>query len=330
MRNPQIELNGKLYQTIGDSHLGRKYVNGVPLHMRGKIEEMQREKFESLLGIDGVQGYILVGDSFDDFIVDPTDVDYASSTILTAARNNPDRRVVVLGGNHDESKDLTRKSSFDNLKTILKEAALSNVSVIEEPTIIDGVGYISWSAKYSAKELAEQLVSKAGDERLAAVFGHWDVVLPSNANHYNMVPTDTLVAITNKVVTGHVHKPGVIERDGIEITMTGSIMPLAHGEETDEDELFYTITRQDYDADPAKYEGKFVRFTLFEDEELPDGNFLQIKAYVKPTKQSLEDDSGPTEFDISKILTKFLIDQEIAPDKTAEVVERFNAKQDRD
>lgn len=330
MRNPQLTINGKKIQTVGDTHLGRKYINGVPLHMRGTMEKMQREKFETLLAVDDVEYTVLVGDLFDSFVVDPSDVDFAASALLSAARSYPGRRFVVLGGNHDESKDLTKISSFDNFKFIVSEANLPNVDIVEGPSIIEGIGYISWSAKYSAKELAEQLVAKG--EKLHAVFGHWDVVLPSNANYYNMVPTEQLKEITKKIVTGHVHKPEVVERDGIEITITGSIMPLAHGEELPEDEMFYTVTRKEYDEDPKKYDRKFVRFVLNEDEDLPEGDFLQIKAYVKPVKTSIDanEPDEVTEFDVAKLLKKFLIDNEVSDKKAAEVVERFNAKQDRD
>lgn len=330
MRNPQLTINGKKIQTIGDVHLGRSYVNGVPFHMRGTMEKLQREKFEALLERGPVEYTVLVGDLFDSFVVDPSDVDFAANALLGAARSHPGRRFVVLGGNHDESKDLTKVSSFDNFKFIVSEANLPNIDIIEQPTIIEGIGYISWSAKHSAKELAEELVAKK--EKLHAVFGHWDVVLPSHANHYNMVPTEQLKAVTKKIVTGHVHKPEVLERDGIEITITGSIMPLAHGEELPEDEMFYTITRKEYDEDPKKYDRKFVRFVLGEDEELPEGDFLQIKAYVKPTKTSIDvnEPEEVVEFDVAKLLKKFLVDHEVSDKKAIEVVERFNAKQDRD
>lgn len=328
-RNPKLTINGKVYQTIGDVHLGRKYINGVPLHMRGAMEKLQREKFLSLLATTGTSYIVLVGDLFDSFVVDPGDVDFAANSLLGAARANPDCTFVVLGGNHDESKDLTRKSSFDNFKLIVSEAGLPNVNLIGEPTVLEGVGYCSWSATYSAKELAEKLPK----QKLHAVFGHWDVVLPSNANHYNMVPTEQLKAITNKVITGHVHKPDEIERDGVTIQITGSIIPLAHGEELESDEMFYTITRTEYDENPEKYDRKFVRFVLAEDEDLPEGDFLQIKAYVKPTRPTdnpQEDANEAVVFDVVKILTKYLTDNGVSDKKAAEVVENFNAKQDRD
>lgn len=330
MRNPQLTINGKKIQTIGDVHLGRVYANGVPLHMRGTMENLQREKFKTLLAIDTVEFTVLVGDLFDSFVVDPADVDFAANSLLSAARGSPNRRFVVLGGNHDESKDLTRVSSFDNFKLIVSEAKLPNIDLIVEPRTIEGLGFISWSAKYSAKELAEKLVAQG--KQLDAVFGHWDVVLPSHANHYNMVPTEQLKTITKKVVTGHVHKPEVIERDGIELTLVGSILPLAHGEEIPEDEMFYTITRKDYDEDPKKYDRKFVRFVLGEDEDLPEGDFIQIKAYVKPTKTSIDvnEPEEVTEFDVGKLLKKFLVEHDVSDKKAIEVVERFHAKQNQD
>lgn len=331
-RNPILTIAGKKIQTVGDVHLGRKYINGVPFHMRGTMEEMQRAKFKALLATPSVQGYVLVGDLFDSFVVDPADVDFAAGSLLDAARAAPDRWFVVLAGNHDESKDLSRKSSFDNFRLIVKEANLANVRLVEAPVVFEGMGFISWSARYSAKELAEQLVAK-NTGQLDAVFGHWDVHLPDNANHYNMVPVEQLKTITSKIVTGHVHTPETLERDGVEIIITGSVLPLAHGEDIESDELFYTVTREEYDKDPKRYERKFLRFVLEEDEELPEGDFLQIKTYVKPTKGKTpldQDDDEPTEFDVGKILMKFLLDNDVDKTRATNVVERFNAKQDRD
>ena len=329
-RNPLLTINGKTYQTIGDVHLGRKYINGVPIHMRGTMEKLQRENFERLLTKSGTDYSILVGDLFDSFIVDPADVDFAANATLAAARSDPSRTFVVLGGNHDIAKDTTKKSSFDNFKSIVREAKLSNVHLIEEPTVIDEVGYVSWSAVYSAKELAEQLKKALPVSNLHAVFGHWDVILPSNANHYNMVPTEQLKEFTKKVITGHVHKPDEIVRDDVTIILTGSILPLAHGEEIESDELFYTLNRKQYDEDPEKYNNKFVRFVLSEDEDLPEGDFLQVKAYVKPVKSSDEAPEDAVAFDVSKILKKFLLENDVEDKKVAEVIERFDAKQDRD
>lgn len=332
MRNPIFLFNGHSYQTIGDVHLGRKYVNGVPIHMRGEMEKLQREKFTNLLSSRTDGTIVLVGDLLDSFIVDPADVDFASAALLGAARRSPLVLFVVLGGNHDESKDLTRVSSFDNFKAIIREAGLKNVVVVEKPTILNDVGYISWSARYSAKELAEQLIKEANGKQLHAVFGHWDINLPSHANHYNMVPTEQLKAITKIVVTGHDHKPKEVLRDGVTITATGSIMPLAHGEELEDDEMFFTISRKEYDENPKKYDRKFVRFVLNEDEDLPDGDFLQIKAYVKPTKTTVDtnDPDEQVSFDVPKLLAAYLKKEGIDDKKVVEVVERFNAKQDRD
>lgn len=338
-RNPKLTINGKTVQTIGDVHLGRSYINGVPIHMRGKMEKKQRDAFVHLLDTATVDYLVVVGDLFDSFIVDPSDVDFAVTSVLQSARKYPSRTLVVLGGNHDESKDLTRKSSFDNFKLALKEAAIENLSVIEQPTVIDGMGFISWSARYSAKELAEQLIALktvtgyineghgnvGEDYSLYAVFGHWDVNLPENANHYNMVPTQQLKAVTDLIITGHVHKPDVVERDNVQIVITGSMLPLAHGEELEEDKMFFTVTREEYDKEPAKYENTFVRFILKEDEELPEGNFLQIKAYVKPTRQA-ETDSVTDTFDLASVLDEFLEKEGIDETLRASVVERFKAR----
>lgn len=327
-RNPFIILpNGTRVQTIGDVHLGRSFINGVPLDKRGLIEAMVKAKFEKLL--ETPADYIVqMGDIFDKFQVDESEVIYVAETFLKIARKHKDRRYVLLRGNHDESKDVTKTSSFTVLSMILREAGLPNIHVVSGVSGFDEkdrMGMIGWSPESSAKELADLLVITNQDTPLAAVFGHWDVNLPDNASHFNHVPTKQLKDITTLIITGHDHKPGEEHRDGIRIIKTGSILPLAHGEELETDELIYTIKPSDYD--PALHDGKIVRFILTDEEEIPEGDFLQVKAIMKPAGATeTDEESDADSFDLAEILREFLIKEKIDEDLAAEVVERFSSR----
>lgn len=322
MRNPRLKIGGRQYQFIGDLHKGRHFVNGVPLHMRGTMERMVHEKFLALLDADA-EVTVLVGDTLDDVLVDPADTHTAATAILAAARKHTSRTFVLLSGNHDETKDLTKISSFDLLVLPLREAALPNLHVVKSGVVIlDNVVYVGWSATRSAHDL----VGSIPKARYDAVVGHWDTSLPPEANHYNMIPLKQLAEITDLVVTGHVHKPQDTLVEGVRLVGTGSILPLAHGEETKEDELFYTLTRAEYDEAPEKYARKFVRFLLTEDEELPDGDFLQIKVYTKPTKPETEEPEPETDtenFDLKKVLQSYLLKEGLDEDTAGEVAARL-------
>lgn len=322
-RNPLITFDdGTTVQNLGDVHLGRSYVNGVPLDQRGKIEKLQMEAFERLLDSDA--DYLVQnGDIFDKFTVDNSVVEYTAVKILEAKRKHPKRKDIYIRGNHDDSKDVTKVSSFDILARILEEAGEPNLFVVTTVMGIDDMMFFGWGPDRSAAELAATV---KGIE-VKAAFGHWDVNLPDHASKFNLVPVEELKQVTKLLVTGHDHKPGKVERDGVTIIKTGSVIPLAHGEEIDDDKLIYTITLDQYD--PKVHDGKIVRFVLDDEEELPEGDFLQVKVIPKPTKkvEAETDDSEPDtdSFDLVQVLEGFLQKQELQVLTVTDVVERFRS-----
>ena len=72
---------------LGDPHLGRKFVTGVPLDRRGDREKMQMEQFEDeVIGIPpGRHFHVCMGDLFDKHTVDNKWVDFAYETYRQAA-----------------------------------------------------------------------------------------------------------------------------------------------------------------------------------------------------------------------------------------------------
>lgn len=321
-RNPLIIFSdGTTVQNVGDVHLGRNYINGVPLDQRGKIEAKQWWEFEHLLMSSEADYLVQNGDIFDKFVVDNAIVDRAATIILEAKRKHPERRDIYLRGNHDDSKDVEMVSSFDLLVRILKEAKEPNLRVVESFCVWDKFAFCGWSPDRDAEETASPLSDYPG---LKAVFGHWDVNLPDHASKFNLVPVEQIKTVTTLAVTGHDHKPGQVERDGVTILKVGSIIPLAHGEELESDELIYTITLDEYD--PKVHDGKIVRFVLGEDEEVPDADFLQVKVLPKPSAKKQDVTEPETDsFDLIEVLEGFLGEQEIAENLIADVVGRFRA-----
>lgn len=324
-RNPLVTLNdGTTIQTIGDVHLGKKF-SGVPLHKRGIFEAQVINRFKVLLNTKA-DFIVQPGDLFDEFNVDNALVLLAYKLIINAATKNPDIQYVILRGNHDDSKDLTKTSSFAIFATILEAADLSNVTVVgDEPMAIqtpkgNWIKFIGWSAKHSALELAQM----GSQEKMEAIFGHWDLSVPDNVSQHNMIPLDHLN--TELVVVGHTHIPSDTNRGGKRILVTGSLFPYAHGEQLDTDELFYTIKLADYD--PEIHDGKIVRFILEDGESIPDGDFLRVSAIpiAGGVEEIEEDDSVVEGFDLVVLLKKYLAENGIDDVSRSNILERYQSQ----
>jgi hypothetical protein len=50
---------------VGDPHLGKVFLNGVPLARRGERERLQRQAFLQALNPQGARLHIILGDLFD-------------------------------------------------------------------------------------------------------------------------------------------------------------------------------------------------------------------------------------------------------------------------
>ncbi len=106
---------------IGDPHLGKKFTTGVPLHRRGERERLQYDLFRKELE-DGAQSsniVVMMGDLFDKYEVDAADLYDVALIYKDVASTFSGTIFVVLRGNHDVSRYIAKKSSFDLLAIIL-------------------------------------------------------------------------------------------------------------------------------------------------------------------------------------------------------------------
>lgn len=223
---------------LGDAHLGRKFIEFVPLHRRGHREHMVMTDFRTKVRECTSELFVQVGDLFDGFSVDDAVVLEAALTVRHAAEENPDRIYVFYRGNHDASKDTNKASSFDVFAELLYGS--KNVHVLKRPEVIrmtrtgQWFGFIPWSPFKSSTELAFDLIEYSRPllkgEKIDTVYGHWDVD-SFGGSDFNLVPTAMLANVTSKIVTGHVHTPTAFVRDGVEVTVTGSMQPYSHGED---------------------------------------------------------------------------------------------------
>lgn len=287
---------------LGDVHLGRRFTTGVPLNRKGDREHMVMMDFQHR--VRSYDGPLLVqtGDLFDSFTVPEELVLFAARVVRRAATEHPHTIYVFYRGNHDASKDDNKASSFDVFKELLQD--LKNVKVLCNPeTIVFNentsdetvFGFIPWHPFKSATELAEFLIKydapTVGDEFYDTIFGHWDVKdYGTTAHDFNMVPTKVLAEVTKHIVTGHVHLPTEFERDGVRVTVAGSMQPYAHGE--DPGNSYYKTT--DY-ASFAAYGPTEKRWCenlnlriIVKDGEVPE----PINCLSFTTKKAVDKDDG--------------------------------------
>ena len=99
------------FKILGDVHLGKVFVNNVPLNRRGDHEKIVWKEFERQLDPEGAEVHVNLGDLFDRPYVPYSVLDRAAQLYLNAARSHPDTEFVVLRGNHDASRDMEAVSA---------------------------------------------------------------------------------------------------------------------------------------------------------------------------------------------------------------------------
>lgn len=286
------------FELLGDPHLGRKFRTGVPLDRMGEREELQLQEFTDELCESSHEAnlHICMGDLFDKFVVAPEIVLAAAGVYRMAASMFPQKRFIVLQGNHDTSRNSTRASSFDLFAAIV--ADIENITVVrDEPMVIGQFGFVPYSAFKPTAELVAQL-----PDNLDAVFGHWDVV---DFGGDNVIPTKLLAKKgIDRAYTGHDHLARIQERDGVEIFVTGSMQPYSHAEDPD-GRLYRTVTLEELATLDTR--DLNIRVRLKEGETLPtDLDCLSLTAIRGETETYEVDTSDFESLDVGQMLASVL------------------------
>lgn len=287
---------------IGDAHLGRKFIEYVPLHRRGHREAMVMADFKGRLALCTSPLLVQTGDLFDGFSVDDAVVLETALAVREEAKKNPSRIYVFYRGNHDASKDANKASSFDVFAEILHGSP--NVHVVKTPWVLrigdQAWGFLPWSPFKSAAELAEELVltseplrAEVPEGKFDIVFGHWDTE-SFGGSDFNLIPTKILAPVANGIVTGHIHLPGTFTRDGIQVAVAGSMQPYSHSE--DPNGTYYkTTTFEDYQAygptEKAWCRNLNLRILVREGENPEPCDCLSFR--TKLVKDAAQDDEAP-------------------------------------
>ena len=295
-------INGIKVRTLGDPHLGRAFVNGVPLHRRGDREAMQWQDFEKSFKGD-FDVHVCMGDLFDRFVVPLSVILQAANAYVSASWRKPHTQFVVLRGNHDAARDSDKRSAFDVFAAIVK--AHDKIMVVSEEARIlrftddSWVGFFPWHPFKSA----EQIVNELKEPNLAAAFGHWDIESFGQVNT-NLIPYSALHGRTTKIFTGHIHLPQTFRYGPFEVVVTGSMQPYAHGEDP-AGNLYITKTTdelQGYELDA--FHDKCLRVVAKPGEVIPQFDCLQLT--VKREGQADEDDMqvGFESFNVEDLLAE--------------------------
>ena len=108
-----IEIAGHKFKLIGDPHLGRVFKTGVPTHRLGDRERLVEEQFYAEISDRTSVPVIIMGDLFDKYSVPESLVLWTADKLNEAAEW---KKIYVLRGNHDLSRDEEKRGSFDVLE----------------------------------------------------------------------------------------------------------------------------------------------------------------------------------------------------------------------
>lgn len=309
-------------KVLGDPHLGKSFIHGVPLARRGEREEMMWAQFTGHLQLDQDYDYhICLGDLFDKAVVSYDVIDRTAQAYVSAAKKYPRTKFIVVKGNHDWQRDLDRISAFDLFSAIV--ASQENIEVVSGSFAVpDQFAVFAWHPTISAADLVKQ-----ADGNFDTVFGHWDIEDYGDHNP-NLIPLQELAARgVRRVVTGHIHKPERFTdpETGIDVTVFGSMQPFAHGEEANDD-LYVTLTKAELESTDLDLRNRCVRVLLKEGETF-DEDLDCLQLTVK--RLGGRDDSpietvSLGEFDMLSIFLRAFKDAGVSPTVTEALLNRYN------
>ena len=265
---------------LGDTHLGREFKHNVPLARRGERERLVLQQFKAELttaAIERVPVHIHMGDLFDKPQVSYAALVHAACIYRDAASNSPGTTFYILQGNHDDSRDLAEVTAWDVFQGLIVTSP--NIRCVTEPLLCERFALIPWHPTRTALEAVEMIARgiELTGMRPKAAYGHWDV--DPRSHPHNLIPTKELAALgITHAYTGHVHRPDSFTRDGVAVTVVGSMQPYAHGEDAGQGWVRYlTLTLEQFrsvealtEICPDRHKDDCLRIRLAPGEEAPD------------------------------------------------------------
>lgn len=268
-RNPviSIEFEGNITNKIlciGDPHLGRRFITGVPSHRLYEREETQYAELDRLLNPSDplIDHIVIMGDLFDRFVVSPTTVLRAVELLRKASEANSHIEYFVIPGNHDMTKDTTKKSSYQ----LFYEVFSYDWSILEvnrnvafntpmshfiypdfngNPNVYVGLYFEAYNA-FRLIDYNMAISDHYSEAPLKIAFGHWDSVDIISSGY---LPSADLLADSDLVVSGHEHtykQTFYPSHPNTPVLFTGSLQPYSHAEDPDK-KIYVTVKSEDLD-----------------------------------------------------------------------------------
>ncbi|SFD69408.1 DNA repair exonuclease SbcCD nuclease subunit [Sulfitobacter brevis] len=300
---------------MGDPHLAKSFVHGVPLHRRGEREEMVWQAFAVNLAATKADLHVCLGDLFDRAIVPYDAILRAADVYLHTAAEKPETQFIILRGNHDLLRDLERASAFDLFARLV--ASADNVTIVTDPVVVRNHLFVGYDP---VTPLADRITE---DHRGAlAAFFHADTT--GFGSNTNLIPLQKLASLgIDKVFNGHEHKATEFTRDGVDVTVFGSLQPFAHGEESD-DTLYVTLPLAELN-EAGDLQDKCVRILLAAGETVDqeiDCLQLTVKRVAEAAAEAEEVTLG--EFDIEALFRRAFEDARVSDTLSNTMLQRFH------
>lgn len=292
---------------IGDTHFGRKFKTGVPIHRRGELENLFYMKFAEALH-QNANITIQLGDLFDAPVVDLDTIASVFVLIHRASTSHPNREFIFVRGNHDASRDSAQATAFEILIEMCSK--LENVHFVTDTFRLGNNVFIGWD--YHREEPLSETFERADVKPEDIIFGHFEE------------PVDTyLLSIPNSVYSGHIHK----KHDVGNVHFVGSLLPIAFGEESD-DMIMETVTLGELrERDPESIKHKRIRVLLKDGEEVPDSlDCLQL--IVK--REEKEDNQIVLDVETECVDMRKLFDEELSESgMSEELYKKYTLKKNK-
>lgn len=309
-------------EALGDVHLGKRFNTNVPLHRRGEREKMVWADFEASLMGATCEYHVQVGDLFDAFVVPIEVVMHAADIYIAASMANPQVQYAVYAGNHDLSRDVNRKSSFELFQRLMRHRP--NITVITHRLRHNSVGFLPWDPFISAAEMATSFVNEYS-EGFDIIFGHWDCKSFGGDDH-NLIPLEQLAGKTKLVVTGHEHNAREFDYGDIHVVVVGSMQPYSHAEDPN-GEFYVTMSLGEFEAarDGNELANRNVRVVLQDGELAPslDSDALSTTFKKETTDEVVKEVDFDPSFDLPTLLGDALKEAGVEPVWISRMQEKF-------
>ncbi|MBM2321024.1 MULTISPECIES: metallophosphoesterase [Marivita] len=303
---------------MGDPHLAKTFVHGVPLHRRGEREAMVWEAFRANLEAAECDLHVCMGDLFERPIVPYDAILKAADIYRKVASDKSQTRFVILRGNHDcLLRDLERASAFDLVARLVSD--VPNIIVVSDVVMIEGYLFVGYDP---VTPLADRITE---DHRGAkAAFFHAET--EGYGKDFNVIPFEKLAELDIlEVYNGHEHKPARFTKHGVDVTVVGSLQPYSHGEEID-DTLYVTLTLSELET-AGDLSNKCVR-VLLEPGETLDQEIDCLQMTIKRTADAEAEIGEVTlgEFDIDALFKQAFAEANVSENLTDEMLQRFHER----